>query len=91
MGDAFAKLFEPGKIGSMELKNRIVKSPQWTLLGARDGSVTERLIRYYTEIARGGAALIIVEYAFVDHKASQAGACQLGVADNTYFTFVQNP
>jgi len=80
----FVKLFESGKIGKMELKNRIIKAPQWTLLSARDGSVTERLIRHYREFARGGTALVIVEYAFVDNKASKAGACQVGVADNEY-------
>lgn len=84
MNNAFTKLFECGRIGQMELKNRIIKAPQWTLLGARDGSVTERLIRYYKEIARGGTALIIVEYAFVDHEGSKAGPCELGVADNEY-------
>ncbi len=84
MNNAFTKLFECGRIGQMELKNRIIKAPQWSLLGARDGSVTERLIRYYREIACGGTALIIVEYAFVDHKGSKAGPCELGVADDEY-------
>ncbi|MDP2930997.1 MAG: FAD-dependent oxidoreductase [Chloroflexota bacterium] len=84
MGKTFVKLFESGRIGDMELKNRVVKAPQWSLLGNRDGSVSERLIRYYSEIARGGAGLIIVEYAFVDHKGAQAGPCELGVADNGF-------
>jgi 2,4-dienoyl-CoA reductase-like NADH-dependent reductase (Old Yellow Enzyme family) len=84
MNNTFTQLFECGRIGQIELKNRIIKAPQWSLLGARDGSVTERLIRYYKEIARGGTALIIVEYAFVDHKGSKAGPCELGVADNEY-------
>ncbi len=84
MNNAFTKLFECGRIGQMELKNRIIKAPQWTLLGARDGSVTERLIRYYKEIARGGAALVIVEATFVDNKGSQAGSCELGISENDY-------
>jgi 2,4-dienoyl-CoA reductase-like NADH-dependent reductase (Old Yellow Enzyme family)/thioredoxin reductase len=84
MNKPFIKLFESGQMGGMELKNRVIKAPQWTLLGARDGSVTERLIRYYKEIARGGTALIIVEYAFVDHKGSKASPCELGIADNEY-------
>ncbi len=80
MNRAFPKLFEPGKIGQMVVKNRVLKAPQFTCLGAPDGSVTERLIRYYKEIARGGTGLVIVEYAWVDNKASQSGPCQLGVA-----------
>jgi 2,4-dienoyl-CoA reductase-like NADH-dependent reductase (Old Yellow Enzyme family)/thioredoxin reductase len=78
---AFPKLFETGQIGNLELKNRIVKAPQHTGLAARDGSVTERLIRYYKEIALGGTGLIIVEYAWIDYDASRAAPCQLGVAD----------
>ena len=46
-----------------------------------DGSVTERMLQYYKNVALGGAGMIIVEYAWVDHDASQASPCQLGVAD----------
>lgn len=84
MNQAFPMLFKHGKIGELELKNRIVKAPQFTHLGARDGSVTERLIRYYKEVAKGGSALVIVEFAYMDNKASKSGACQLGAADNEY-------
>lgn len=84
MNNAFTKLFKPGRIGKMEVENRIVKAPTYTLLAAHDGSVSERLIRHYQELANGGSGLIIVEFAYVDHKASQSGACQLCVADNTY-------
>ena len=84
MNKTFVRLFESGKIGGMRLKNRVIKSPMWTLFSARDGSASERLIRFYKETARGGAGLVIVEFAFVDNKASKAGACQLGVADDGY-------
>lgn len=81
MNANFPRLFEPGKIGSMKLKNRIVKAPQHTGLAAPDGSVTERLIRYYKEVALGGAGLIIIEYSWIDYDASRAAPCQVGVAD----------
>ncbi len=84
MNKAFPKLFEHGKIGQMELKNRILKAPQLTGLGARDGSVTERLLRHYRELALGGCALVIIEYTWVDKKASKSAACQLGVADSEH-------
>lgn len=80
MQTTFPRLFEPGKIGSLSLKNRVIKAPQHTGLANPDGSVTERLLRHYRELARGGAGLIIVEYAWVDEDASQASPCQLGVA-----------
>jgi 2,4-dienoyl-CoA reductase-like NADH-dependent reductase (Old Yellow Enzyme family)/thioredoxin reductase len=71
-------------IGSLEVKNRIIKAPTCTRLAGRDGSVTSRLLSHYKEIALGGAGLVIVEYAFIDHDASKADAGQLGVADNEY-------
>ncbi len=81
MSTMFPKLFETEKIGGMKLKNRIIKAPQHTGLSAPDGSITERLIRYYKEVALGGVGLIIVEYAWIDNDASRAAPCQIGVAD----------
>lgn len=80
----YLKLFTPGKINRLELKNRIIKAPQTTGLGGLDGSVTERLIRYYKELARGGVGLVIVGYAWVDKKASKSAQCQIGIADNEH-------
>lgn len=55
------RLFEPITILSMDLKNRIVMPPMGTLLANKDGSVSERLIEYYSRRAKGGAGLIVVE------------------------------
>ncbi len=84
MNIKFPKLFETGEIGKLELKNRIIKAPTLTHLGARDGSVTEKLIRHYQEITRGGSALVIVEGAFIDDIASKIGSGQLGVSHDRY-------
>jgi len=81
MSRLFPKLFEPSILGGMRLKNRIFKAPQHMGLANPDGSVTERMLKYYKQVALGGAAMVIVEYAWVDHDASQASPCQLGVAD----------
>ena len=50
-------LFQPIKVGKLELKNRIVFLPVMTGYGA-DDMVTERLKTFYAERARGGAALL---------------------------------
>ncbi len=81
METLFPRLSEPGSIGNIRLKNRIIKAPQHTGLANPDGSITERMLRHYRELARGGAAMIIVEYAWVDNDASKASPCQLGIAD----------
>ena len=50
----FEKLFEPIKIDTMDLKNRIVMPPFCTKFSNRDGSVTERLVNFLAERAKGG-------------------------------------
>lgn len=44
MSKMFPHLFTPGKIGSLTLKNRILKAPQSSGMSNIDGSVTERLV-----------------------------------------------
>ena len=55
-----AKLFSPIRIGSMELKNRIVMSPMHTDFAEPDWSVSETLHNYLIARAKGGAGLITV-------------------------------
>lgn len=62
----YPNLFENSKIGSLELKNRIVMAPMGTGFANDDGAVNERVINYYEQRAKGGAGLIIVEAACVD-------------------------
>lgn len=61
----FEWLFKPGKIGSLELKNRIVMAPMGTLLAEREGIVTDAHIDYYVERAQGGAGLITTEVTYI--------------------------
>ncbi|MEX2704474.1 MAG: FAD-dependent oxidoreductase [Candidatus Freyrarchaeum guaymaensis] len=53
------KLFEPIKINTMELKNRIVM-PAMHLGYAQDGYVTQQLIDFYAERAKNEVGLILV-------------------------------
>ena len=43
----FPHVFTPGRIGTLELKNRVMKAPQSSGMSNKDGTVSERLIRYY--------------------------------------------
>jgi 2,4-dienoyl-CoA reductase-like NADH-dependent reductase (Old Yellow Enzyme family)/thioredoxin reductase len=80
----FPNLLRTGKIGTMELKNRMVRAPCCTGLGSIDGEVTDRTIRHYKELARGNPGLLIVEYTYIDKFASKSAMCQLGCADNEH-------
>lgn len=84
MKQQFPDLFTPCRIGGLTVKNRIVKSPQTTGLSNMDGSVTARLVRHYSDIAKGGAGLVIVEYAYVDEIASKSCHCQLGITSHEH-------
>ncbi|MHA1595373.1 MAG: oxidoreductase [Candidatus Baldrarchaeia archaeon] len=53
-------LFEPGKIGKMEVKNRIIMAPMLVGLSEPDGSVGDRMIRFYAERAEAYVGLIAV-------------------------------
>jgi 2,4-dienoyl-CoA reductase (NADPH2) len=62
--EAFAMLdhlLSPGRIGGMEVRNRIAMAPMGVEIVEADGSVNERVIGYYEERARGGAGLLISE------------------------------
>jgi 2,4-dienoyl-CoA reductase (NADPH2) len=69
----FKQLFSPVRIGSMELKNRIVMAPMTIDSANPDESPSDRQIAYYAERAKGGAGLITVEVATIDggHRYQQ--------------------
>ena len=57
----YEKLLEPGTIGRMNLRNRIVMSPTETHFTASDGMLTWPEIDYYARRAKGGVGLIITQ------------------------------
>lgn len=61
----FFKLFEPLKINNMTISNRIVM-PAINLNYANDGFITQKLIDFYVERAKGGAAMLIVGGCYID-------------------------
>jgi len=77
-------LFTPIKIGCLELKNRIVMAPMGTGFGDPEGFVTQRMIDYYAERAKGGAALITVEATCVDSATGKLVEFDLVIDDDRY-------
>jgi len=64
-------LNQPGRIGAMRLKNRVIMAPLGTNFGSTDGYSTERDKLYYAERARGGVALIMTEAMVIAETARQ--------------------
>ena len=54
----FEKLFEPIRIGKVEVKNRLAMSSMIAHDVGAQGEVTEPMLRYYEERAKGGIGLI---------------------------------
>ncbi len=68
MNRMFPKLFERGQIGTLELPNRIIKAATHTHLATADGAVTDTMLRFYEEVARGGTGLVTVQMCEVSNK-----------------------
>lgn len=78
----YPNLFKPGKIGRVEIKNRIVMPPTEILAAGFNGEMSDDLIRYYEERAKAGVGMIITAYASVDDEFSQSFAgAQLRATD----------
>jgi 2,4-dienoyl-CoA reductase-like NADH-dependent reductase (Old Yellow Enzyme family) len=58
-------LFEPYRIGQIEVKNRFVHSATYECMAGTDGEVTDELVNRYRNLARGEVGLIIPGYLYV--------------------------
>ena len=76
-------LFSPGKIGNVKIKNRIVRSATSENMAAKDGQVTDQLIKFYAELARGGTGLIITGGLAV-HPSSTLTRCAPCLYDDVF-------
>lgn len=86
MKRAHTYLLQPGRIGQMHLKNRVIFGPCETLSATVNGEVTQRIIDYYVRRARGGAGLLVVHSAQASTKLDPYDpfANSLRVDDNAY-------
>jgi 2-enoate reductase len=86
-GELEMKLFEPGKIGKLSVKNRIIMAPMGIgALAEPDGRLSQRAIDYYVARAKGGVGLIITGVTCVDteieKKTDEGGLGMMARADS---------
>ncbi|PXY01973.1 NADH:flavin oxidoreductase [Marinifilum breve] len=72
------RLFEPVKINSLELKNRIIRSAAWMNAAEDNGRLNEQTLKIYEDLAKGGAGLVITGYAYI-LKEEQPNPNMLGI------------
>lgn len=63
---SFESLLSKTKIGTMEVKNRFVVPPMGSNYANHDGTVSKKMIDYYTARAKGGFGLIIIEITAIN-------------------------
>ena len=73
-------LSSPMKIGSCEIRNRIVMPPMLMGFGSFDGKPTEKMMDYYEERAKGGAGIVMTEITRINDNTGSAAFAQLAVS-----------
>ncbi|HET6165578.1 MAG TPA: FAD-dependent oxidoreductase [Marmoricola sp.] len=79
----FPHLLRPGRIGTMQIRNRLVMSPMETMYGTSDGLPSDRTIAYFEARARGGAGLITLGATGIDHQHPETpGGLHIGTDES---------
>lgn len=84
MANPFDPLLQPGRIGSLRLRNRIVMAPMGSNFAETDGSCGERIQAYYEARARGGAGLLIMGVCGVAFPLGSCEPFQVGVSEDRF-------
>lgn len=66
----FSSLYEPGKIGTLELRNRLIMAAMGVPLAGAEGEVTDKMTAFYRARAAGGAGLITTSFASISSDAT---------------------
>jgi 2,4-dienoyl-CoA reductase-like NADH-dependent reductase (Old Yellow Enzyme family) len=77
-------LLSPGRIGTLELRNRIFQSAMGTDLASEDGTCGERIVSFYEARAAGGAALLTMGAVGVSYPRGRVQGHQVGISDDRF-------
>ncbi|GAB6110072.1 oxidoreductase [Fusibacter bizertensis] len=83
MRDKIDALFQPMKIGTMEVKNRIAMAPMGSHSKNPDGSFNQQGVDFYVERAKGGVGLIVTTGIACQNKLDSMRAT-LATAGDAY-------
>lgn len=81
---SYTHLLSPGRIGSLETRNRIVMAPMGSNLAGEDGRIGDRIIRYYEARAAGGVGLIIMGVGAIAYPAGACTPNQVAISDDKF-------
>jgi 2,4-dienoyl-CoA reductase (NADPH2) len=81
----YEKILEPGRIGSVKTRNRMVKSGAGMLMWHEDDvHMRPEVLAFYEGIARGGVGLLIVESPTIDHPRGVRWKERYRIDDDKY-------
>ena len=80
----YSHLLEPARLGSLELRNRIIMAPMGSNFAESDGTCGERIQAYYEARAAGGAGLLIMGVGAIAFPAGTAEPYQVGLSDDRF-------
>ena len=84
MSNPYAALLQTGRIGTMELRNRIIMGPMGDSFAEPGGYCGERTQAYYEARAKGGAGLLTMGVCAVAYPAGTSEAHQIGVSRDEF-------
>jgi 2,4-dienoyl-CoA reductase (NADPH2) len=85
MNSRYEKLLEPGRIGSVQTRNRIVKSGAGMLMWHQDDlHMRPEVLAFYEGLARGGVGLLIVESPTIDYPRGVRWKERYRIDDDKY-------
>lgn len=81
---AYKALFEPFRLGNLQLKNRVVMPPMWSKMGTAFGEVTQQMIDFYVERAKNDVGLIVIENTCVSWPAGKVSCNPIRLDDDKF-------
>jgi 2,4-dienoyl-CoA reductase (NADPH2) len=80
----YAHLLAPGRIGGIELRNRILMTPMGTNQEQGDGHLGERILDYYEARAKGGVGLVVAGVAAITWPEGACNPNQAALSDDRF-------
>lgn len=81
----YPHIFSPGRIGKMEVKNRIKYASTETNFNFGDGFVADKEVAYMEAQARGGAGMVTTQGAYTDPRGEGQGYVgMMGIFDDKF-------
>ena len=67
---SFSSLYQPGNMGTLKLKNRLIMAAMGVPLAEPEGGITDKMIAFYRARAEGGVGLITTSFASISPDAT---------------------